>query len=208
MKTTKAVKAATVATTNSNSNDTQALRAFELINCAIESRIKKAENSNMLRELNISKKLFTLHLAKVLVQEKADVQALAVTIAVSDKNSDSFFAQKALIKMMKVITTLSQDIDNLDRYTRNFLTSMLLCKGTISNAEIMQGISKEVVTENILLRKNALFIAASTATTQTSSSRRMLAFAKIINYDSALHKQSFSSEAMQKRIAKIVCFQA
>ena len=189
-------------------NESTVLTAFERINSAIESRISKSENANQARELSISKKLFTIHLASVLVKENADIENLASVIEINDKNAENFFAQKALIKMMKIIKTLSQDIDNLDRYTRNFLTSILICEGTISNKEIMQGSSKDVVCDNLKLRKNAQQIAISTATTQTSSSRRMLSFAKIINYDNSKHSQSFTSNEMQNRIAKIINYQA
>ena len=188
-------------------SEVNVLKAFDRIHTAIMSRIEKAENSNAAKELQKSNKLFTLHLASVLVKENADIENLASVIEITERNDENFFAQKALIKMMKIIQTLSQDLDRLDSYTRNFLTSVLICDGTISNKEIMQGSSKDVVTENLKLRKNARQIAISTATTQTSSDRRMLSFAKIISYDNSKHMQTFTSNEMQARIAKIINYQ-
>ena len=183
-------------------NEIQAI--FSAIEASIDTRIASASNDNMLKELNTSKRLFTLHLATVLHAENADYKMIAQSIAIADKNHESFFAQKALIKMMQVTRTLSQNIDSLDRYTRNFLHSMLICNGTASNKEIEQGMCKNIVTDNLKLRKNALHIATSTCDTQSSSSRRMLSHLNIIKYDNKTHSQSFASDEMKARVLKFI----
>ena len=183
-------------------NEIQAI--FSTVEASINARVAQAKNSNMLKELNTSKTLFTLHLATVLHTENADYKAFAKSILITDSNHEEFFAQKALIKMMQTIQTLSQNIDNLDRYTRNFLRSMLICNGTASNKEILQGMCKDIVTDNFKLRANAYFITTGTADTQASSSRRMLSHLNIIKYDNKTHSQSFASDEMKARVIKFL----
>lgn len=181
---------------------------FNAINSAIDNRIAHAENDNSKRELLQGKKLFSVHLATVLHTENADIDTLVKTIANTDKNSNDFFAQKAMIKFFKLLTTLSQDIDNLDRYTRNYITSMLLLKDSATNEQIQAGMSKAIALNenNLTLRSNQLHIATSTSSTQASSTRKMLQYANLISYDSKAKTQSFKDSATRDRLAKIVKF--
>ena len=187
-------------------NEIQAI--FSAIEASINTRIASASNDNMLKELNTSKRLFTLHLATVLHTESADYKMLASVIANTDSNSENFFAQKALIKFFQLIKTLSQNIDNLDRYTRNYLTSMLLLKASATNEQIQKGMSKAIILNesDLVLRKNQLHIATTTSSTQASSTRKMLAYANVTSYDKTTKLQTFKNEAMQNRIAKILKF--
>ncbi|CAB4121995.1 hypothetical protein UFOVP26_57 [uncultured Caudovirales phage] len=181
---------------------------FNAVNASLDSRILNADNDNAKRELKQAKQLFSVHLATVMYSEKIDVENVASIIALNDKNNDNFFAQKALIKYFKLLKTLSQNIDNLDRYTRNYITSMLLLKDSATNEQIQKGMSKAIALNDteLSLRANQLHIATSTSSTQASSTRKMLQYANLISYDSKSKMQAFKDSATRDRLATIVKF--
>jgi hypothetical protein len=181
---------------------------FNAINNSLDSRIAQSKNDNMTKELKQAQSLFTVHLATVMHNEKIDFNSIASIIAITDDNNTNYFAQKAIIKYFKLLKTLSQNIDSLDRYTRNYITSMLLLKDSATNEQIQKGMSKAIALNDsdLSLRKNQLHIATSTSSTQASSTRKMLQYANLITYDNKAKLQAFKDIATRDRLAKIVHF--
>lgn len=157
-------------------NQVNATKVFEAVQAAINTRIEKAENENQAKNIKAELKLFSLPVVEYAVSQGFDVDALAKTIAVTDKKNGDFLAVYALQKVRKVLTALAQGLKSpLDPYTRTIAIN--LAHDAQNNKSALVSLSKAIVFDEFDNQKKITArygCSAGTAGTQMSSTRQAL----------------------------------
>jgi hypothetical protein len=177
---------------------------------AIQSRIESANNANQSKTLTAELQQFSAKSAIAALQAlqnlEVDVDTLAKRIAISDKVNRDFVAVYALQKVRKTIYALAlKSSAALDRYSFSILKNLCDLQ-RLDNLNTQRAICSKIELDE-LAQEQAVRVyhncAPSTASTQASSTRMMLAVLNICDVskgkkgDSIAFSDSATSKAMQ-----------
>lgn len=153
-----------------------AQKQFEALQKSLNARITSAENENQAGNLRTELKQFTLPVIEYASAQGFDIDALAKTIAKSDKKDADFLAVYALQKVRKTLTALAQGITkSFDPYTRTILANLV--HDTQNNKTALVSLSRSIAFDEFDTQKKISTrynCHAGTAGTQMSSTRQAL----------------------------------
>jgi hypothetical protein len=181
---------------------------------ALQTRIDAADNANMKKTLTVELSQFESKSAiaalSALQELQFDIEALSKRIAIADKTNSGFVAVYALQKIRKCIYALAQKSSaSLDRYSFSILKNLCDLQ-RLDNLNTQRSICSKIELDE-LQQSQAVRVyhncAPSTASTQASSTRMMLACLNICDVvkgkkgDSIAFSDSATSKAMQSLFA-------
>lgn len=151
-----------------------------LILDAIKARIDAAPNENQRDNLVAEYKFFADANGAVIVDKASaviDVKSLAAKIAICDKSNSDFVAVYALQKVRKMLYAIANNRASfVDGYSRSIISNMVRLQ-ELTNKSALVALSKSIEyteLDRVQEIKRSVSVAASTASTQASSTRQML----------------------------------
>lgn len=127
----------------------------------------------------VSQNSFSVALNICVTKHKLDLSGLARCFAINDSSSADFVAVKAITKILRAVLAIAQnDAKLLDGYTQSILLNLVRVS-SMNTYECYKALSKSVVArsiDDVSDKKIVSYVhsAASTASTQASSTRMML----------------------------------
>ena len=151
-----------------------------LILDAIKTRIDNAPNENQRENLVAEYKFFSDANGNAILDKVAatiDVKSLAAKVAICDKANSDFVAVYALQKVRKMLYALANNRASfVDSYSRSIISNMVRLQ-ELTNKSALVALSKSIEyteLDKVQEIKRSVSVAASTASTQASSTRQML----------------------------------
>lgn len=148
---------------------------------AIQNRITAAPNDNQREKLTAEFKFFADKNGAVIldkVSDRIDLNALARQISISEKSDSNFLAVYALQKVRKMLYALANNTRSfIDGYSNSIIYNMVKLNAEITNKSAQVSLSKSVEYDEfdkVQSIDRKVNCAASTASTQTSSTRQMM----------------------------------
>lgn len=168
---------------------------FNAVHAIVNNRCNTAKASkspSMQDELRnaVNEKRFTMRSAewldKYFVEQGVSFQDFKDRLAQDNEKSDTYLQPKAMIKGFNLIKAFAyNDSIYIDQYTDVMMVNAMRCKGKLNNHVALCSISREIILDSVdtkginIMRLDQ---GATTAGTQTSSTRRALMFLGSISY--------------------------
>ena len=166
------------------SNKNEKLHASIVSNLTARAEAALSVDNNSLHDKFMSEaKNFTLDYAAILADN---------AINADFTNNIAIYAQQKVRKILKSVHSKS---DQLDKYTSAIINNAKTRKQTINNAQQNASLSSSIELESMKARDVRLHKAVSTASTQSSSTRKALQALNIATYDKESKSLTFNTES-------------
>ena len=176
---------------------------------ALAKRIEFAPNENQQQNLTAESRFFADATGSVILDKVSnliDIESLARQIAIVDKSNADFVAVYALQKIRKMVYSIANNSKSfIDGYSNSILHNMCRLQSEITNKSAQVALSKSVEYTEFDKQqsvKRLVNVAASTASTQASSTRMMLRVLNIATVNKNKNSDEFTFRDTE--IAKVI----
>jgi len=154
---------------------------------ALEARAAAAlsvDNTSLHDKFMTEKKMFKIEYAQVMLDNSIDAKFV---------NNIAIYAMQKVRKILNAVHTKSTN--KLDKYTSAILSNAQTRKNAIDNKQQNASLASSIELETMKAKDVRLHKAVSTASTQSSSTRKALQALKIATYDSENKTLNFQTES-------------